>query len=264
VPVSWARLDDDANDSEKLVALSDAAWRMYGCGLIHCNRKLTDGFIAAAKIHTFGVKAKNKEAVADELCRSLVPGKGPLWEKVDGGYRVHDYLDWNDSRDKVLKQRAGAKKRLDKFRRRHDDEPAEDAKPAVLNTARNAFHAVFRTVGEAVFGTALPRTTYQKDQKKQEQPLRGGTCVKAVENSETARIVNFHRRQRSRQTDDGKPAIRVIAALARHILIESPDIDENELMERVKVECARCNLEYSQAVGPAIDRARAQLVKRRA
>ncbi len=112
----WARLDDRANGNQKLVALSDAAWRMWGCALIYAQDKLTDGFIPDFVIHTFGVRAKNKEAVADELCRVLVPGKGPLWHKVEGGYQVHDYLDWNDSRHEIEASRQQAKERKDRWR----------------------------------------------------------------------------------------------------------------------------------------------------
>lgn len=107
----WGRLDDKANGNAKLLALSDSAWRMWGCGLIYCQNNLTDGFIPSFAIDAFGVRAKNKQAVADELCRSLVPGKGPLWHKVDSGYQVHDYLDWNDSRESVEKQRLAALQR---------------------------------------------------------------------------------------------------------------------------------------------------------
>jgi hypothetical protein len=107
----WGRLDDQANGSPKLLALSDPAWRMWGCALIYCQAQLTDGFVPQAAIHTFGVRAKDKEKVADELCLAIVPGKGPMWHKVAGGYQIHDYLDWNDSRNEVLAKREKDRKR---------------------------------------------------------------------------------------------------------------------------------------------------------
>lgn len=113
----WGRLDDRANGDAKLLALSDAAWRMWGCGLIYCQFNLTDGFIPEHAIHTFGVRAKNKDVVADELCRTLVPGKGPLWHRVEGGFQVHDFLDWNDSREKVEADRQGSKGRWQRYKK---------------------------------------------------------------------------------------------------------------------------------------------------
>jgi hypothetical protein len=114
----WGRLDDRANANAKLLALSDAAWRMWGCGLIYCQFNLTNGLIPDHAIHTFGVRARNKEAVAEELCAVMVPGKGPCWHRVDGGYQVHDYLDWNDSREDIEQDRAAGRARLERFRKR--------------------------------------------------------------------------------------------------------------------------------------------------
>lgn len=121
----WGRLDDQANGNAKLLILSDAAWRMWGCGLIFCQANLTDGFIPEHAIHSFGVRARNKPAVADELCKSLVPGKGPLWHKVDGGFQIHDYLDWNDSKDKILADREKSFRRLQKHRTKRVSTPAQ-------------------------------------------------------------------------------------------------------------------------------------------
>lgn len=114
--MAWGRLNDRANGDAKLLALTDAAWRMWGCGLIYCQANLTDGFIPDHAVHSFGVRAKNKAAVIGELCRSLVPGKGPLWHPVENGYQVHDYLDWNDSREDIIAERERNRQRVERFR----------------------------------------------------------------------------------------------------------------------------------------------------
>lgn len=144
----WGRLDDQANTNAKLLALSDPAWRMWGCGLIYCQANLTDGFIPEHVIHTFGVRAKNKSAIAAELCQSLVPGKGPCWHKVDGGYQVHDYLDWNDSRESVTAERAKSKERIERWRER----------------ARNGVTNALETPDEHV-STTTPTTTTTPTQR---------------------------------------------------------------------------------------------------
>jgi hypothetical protein len=109
--MAWGRLDDQANGNPKLLALSDAAWRMWGCALIYCQSQLTDGFVPTPAIHTFGVQARDKEKVADELCATQVRGYAPLWARVEGGYQLHDYLQWNDSRQAVLAKRHRDRKR---------------------------------------------------------------------------------------------------------------------------------------------------------
>lgn len=157
--MSWGRLDDQANGNAKLLALSDAAWRMWGCGLIYCQANLTDGFIPEHAIHTFGVRAKNKALVVDELCSVLVYCKGPLWERVQGGYQVHDYFDWNDSREDIIAGRQKTKQRLERWRERR------------RNGVGNALRDAPETPSEQV-STSTPTTTLRKERGDRER-IRG-------------------------------------------------------------------------------------------
>jgi hypothetical protein len=54
----FGRLHEEAAGEDKLLILSDAAWRMWGMGLIYCQKNLTDGFIDERAIELWGVKAK--------------------------------------------------------------------------------------------------------------------------------------------------------------------------------------------------------------
>jgi hypothetical protein len=131
----FGRLHEEAAGDSKLLALSDGAWRMWGMGLIYCQKNLTDGFIAANAIATFGVRGPGKrsidpDVVARELCTEQVPGKAPVWEKVDGGYRVHDYLEWNDSKDEILKMRQDKRDRTARWRERKQSQSASAGAPS--------------------------------------------------------------------------------------------------------------------------------------
>jgi hypothetical protein len=251
----WARLDDRINNDAKLLALTDAAHRMWTCGLAYCSFNLTDGFIPEHAIHAFGVRAQSKAKVAAELCTPSVEGKKALWSKVDGGYRFNDYLDWNDSREKVLAEREKAKKRLERFQGKGRGLSA--VVNAVSNAVVNAFQTPHRTGSEL---SSERCTTYHvpEEQEKQEHAPTG-----AESPFDDVRI-RMLRKERSRETTDGQPALRVIAALARHVITAHPDYDEGELMEAVKRQCARANLEYAGVVGAAIDRARAQVQRGKA
>lgn len=111
----WARIDDRANSDAKLLALSDSAYRMWVAGLIFCQANLTDGFIPSHAIHTFGVRARKKTALVAELTKSVL-GKQPLWQEVENGWTVNDFLMWNESRETVIASRQTAKQRLALFR----------------------------------------------------------------------------------------------------------------------------------------------------
>lgn len=131
--MAWGRLHDKANENPKLLALSDAAHRMWSSALIYCQDKLTDGFVPEWAIHAFGVRAPNKDEIIAELCTSLVQGKGPLWHRVDGGFQLHDYLDWNDSKEEILEQRKRKAEQAQKRRsRQRSQESKSTASPATL------------------------------------------------------------------------------------------------------------------------------------
>jgi len=114
--MAWGRLHDRALGNVKLLKLSDGAWRMWGCALIHCQDNLTDGFVDAEVIETFRVRA-NRAAVIRELTLSRVTGKAPLWKVVRGGYQIHDYLDWNPSAASIRKSRERNANRQKRWRR---------------------------------------------------------------------------------------------------------------------------------------------------
>lgn len=82
--------------------LSDGAFRLWVAGLCWSKENLTDGFIPADMVpvlHRDGAKLK------DELTRSLVRGKCPLWEPSEGGFQMHDYDDWQDMKETVQDRR---------------------------------------------------------------------------------------------------------------------------------------------------------------
>ncbi len=127
------RLHDGAMGSLKIVRLSNAAFRLWIKGLCYCQLNLTDGLIPREALH--GLEAKRAEV--DMLCRVLVDGKQALWEPIAGfGFKVHDYLDFNDSKEAVEKKRLDAKQRVSDSRARALVRNAERAPSVTRNVTR--------------------------------------------------------------------------------------------------------------------------------
>ncbi len=108
--MAWTRIDDKFLMNPKIQTAGPLGMALYLAGLIYANANLTDGFIV--------------ESMLPVLCGMAyqTPSKGMaqvlvnlnLWEKVEGGYQIHDFLEFNKSRDQIKtlnKQRAenGAK-----------------------------------------------------------------------------------------------------------------------------------------------------------
>lgn len=106
--MAWVRIHDAALSHPKIVGIFD--WRdplhVWFWGLSYCQAHLTDGLIVSAAVPKMALKA------ASELVTRN------LWAVIPDGWQVHDYLDWNDSRELVTKKRTEAKDRMRSYRER--------------------------------------------------------------------------------------------------------------------------------------------------
>jgi hypothetical protein len=103
--LSWARLDDRANENRKQLAAGPEACWLWSCALMYANRQpQRDGFLPTAVIGMlYPFKAPQK------LAAKLV--EVGLWEEAPGGYQIHDYLFWNKTKDQVNHEKAEARRR---------------------------------------------------------------------------------------------------------------------------------------------------------
>lgn len=104
--MSWVRIHDAAMTHPKIIGLSDSAFRAWVWGLSYAQTHLTDGLIPTAAVDArFGRRAQELMAAG-------------LWTASEKGFQIHDYLDWNDSRDVVLQKRHAARSRATDSRQR--------------------------------------------------------------------------------------------------------------------------------------------------
>jgi hypothetical protein len=97
--MSWFRLDDSAYDHPKVAGLSDGAFRLWITAGLYCSKYLTDGIVTTATLRLFQAKPKH----CDELWTV------GLWERVpEGGYRFHDWSDYQWTREQVTERRRKA------------------------------------------------------------------------------------------------------------------------------------------------------------
>lgn len=99
--MAWVKIDDQAPRNKKLLTAGPAAAWMWVCGIAHCQAHLSEGFIAEIAIPMIGVAGAGRSR---KLAEVLV-GVG-LFERVDGGYLVHDYLDFNETREEAVARKT--------------------------------------------------------------------------------------------------------------------------------------------------------------
>jgi hypothetical protein len=109
--VAWVRIDENAMEHPKVAGLPDGAFRLWVQGLAHCQKFLTDG--AIDRISLRGLRAYSPKRTAE-----LVAAR--LWLVAEhDGIAVHDYLQWNESREHVQKVRAQGRERIRRLRGRN-------------------------------------------------------------------------------------------------------------------------------------------------
>jgi hypothetical protein len=97
--MAWGRIDDTFYDHPKLDELGRyrlPCVGLYVLALSWSNRYLTDGYIPFERVKKLG----GTKFLAERLVRV------GLWDLLVDGYRIHDFLDYNDSGDAVRRRRV--------------------------------------------------------------------------------------------------------------------------------------------------------------
>jgi hypothetical protein len=122
--MTWFKVDDSFAQHPKVLAIPrkdrPAAVGLWTLAGTWCAAQLTDGHLAAYLVAEFGSTVK----LAEQLVRV------GLWEATDGGYRFHDWADWQPTRDQVEGERAAARERMQRARerrRRSGEQPPQFA-----------------------------------------------------------------------------------------------------------------------------------------
>lgn len=122
--MAWFKLDDSMWSHPKFLRLSDKAFRLWVRAGAYCAQHLTDGVVTEDTLLILGAGRKQ----CDELWTA------GLWERVpEGGYRFHDWTDYQWTRDRVEHRRKVNRERLAEWRHlkkakqlRENDEAPDD------------------------------------------------------------------------------------------------------------------------------------------
>ena len=121
----WVKIDDHFDEHPKLARVGPPAWGYWLAGLAYCNRNLTDGFIPYSVAYNLAgwdvwddPDADGREQIWHYSVTSGMGGEEitgewivdrllsvGLWTQCTGGFRVHDFLEYNPSKAAVLAER---------------------------------------------------------------------------------------------------------------------------------------------------------------
>lgn len=120
----WAHLDDNFWCHPKIVSLPDAAVGVFAKSISYSAGQLTNGRLPKSIVAGW----RNPAAV-----KALVKAK--LWEVDGDSYVVHDYTDWNKSREQIEAERTANNQRKKDARKNEGVRPDRppDVRPDALD-----------------------------------------------------------------------------------------------------------------------------------
>lgn len=124
--MTYLNLDDNYPDHPKIEALSDAAYRLHGSAMFYAARFQLDGYLTVGQLRARNRWSKRTEA---ELLDGLLLhplGQGCGTRTCPPGapdhYLLHDFLQWNKSREWWDEKRRKDAERLAEWRAKRSTE----------------------------------------------------------------------------------------------------------------------------------------------
>lgn len=152
--MTWAKVADDFDQHLKVLVMlgkesPEVAYMARGVwvsSLAWSSRMLSDGAIPKHWMAT---------SLAPQIAIDALVKYG-LWDVTPDGYQIHDFLDYNPSREEVIANRVAVNKRVAKFRDRRRNGDGN----AVCNTVSNGV------------GNATPVPVLKKEEEFSDAPAR--------------------------------------------------------------------------------------------
>lgn len=107
--MSYSRFALGFSRSRKISRLSDAAFRLWSSAIDYTREQLTDGFLDDKDLQTIPRGGSGGSWKVSTLLELTTAG---LWIRVEGGWQIREFLDWQDSAAQVRAQRDKARERM--------------------------------------------------------------------------------------------------------------------------------------------------------
>lgn len=157
--MTWLKTDDRFPEHRKIRRLGDAAYRLHHQALSFAAKDETDGVI-----HVVDVEEMQHGRRLSKHIPALVDAG--LWKPIEGGWQLHDFLDYNPSHAHLEAERAASRERQARARAKRRGVTSDDAESnAVTNGVSHA--PVTRESQAPVPSRTVP------NRKKRAQPVAG-------------------------------------------------------------------------------------------
>lgn len=238
--MTWVRKDDQMPIHRKVAPLSDAAYRLNDEAICWSSRNLTDGRIAAAELSDISKRGRAKTA-AELVARQLWH---PADYRCDGeqcpppgpdGWVIHDYWEYQPSRERVLADRRAAaarqKRARDRSRESRRDDDRDSPRDSRVTGGVSHGPPVPARPGPSPEGGTAPTATNGRAPESSEPPPP--RCPEHIDNPTSDPCGPCGDARRARNAWEADDARRQLDARA-----------DDDAQRRRWPRCARCGLKH--------------------
>jgi hypothetical protein len=184
----WVRFDDQYPIHHKVEELSDAAFRLNTAAVCWCSRNTTDGHVGERKPILIQPRARNINKVVEELVQA------GLWKAAPGGWIIHDYLEYQPTKERVMSDRKASAERQKRHRDKH-----------VTNTVTNTVsHGVTPPVSHSTPSRPVPTKATSNEvplaQTRTKPPQKLSTSDQRVQQAQALKAL-YNRTPPNRELD---------------------------------------------------------------
>lgn len=126
--MGWVRLEDSFYDHPKIARVSPSAVALWIMSIAWCNQHLTDGVIPVLAVNHLA-RYPRRSQVIDQLLNARLWCLSPDGES----FIVHDYLEYQFSREQVYAQREMTRKRVANLRAKRESNGVTRSGPETSN-----------------------------------------------------------------------------------------------------------------------------------
>lgn len=187
--MTWFKVDDSFHSHPKTMATELAALGLWVVAGSWSGANLTDGFIPD---HVILRLSAGQAGLADALVST------GLWKRTKGGYRFHEWAEFQPSKSSVLEQREAWRKAKADQRKVKPRKPRSTGKVSNEDTTQDSYEDTGGTLGGVKPSRPVPSSS------NEEEPPVGET---------TARVILAEYLERCAK----RPPATVIGQLGKHV-----------------------------------------------
>lgn len=215
--MAWVSIDDQFHDHPKAEQVGPLGRDLFVAGLEYANRNLTDGFIPKAtagrlvsffEIPGIGVTVNPYDVV------QLLLDAG-MWHEVEGGFQIHDYLDFQPSSAEVERRREQKRERQQRWREKQaaqQDDPSKEDSASQDADGDASVDALRDAPRDAQTQVPSPKS----QEPKSRRPKTGKPAARAAPAEVPAALVDAYCQVRDQPfPDDAGPFVNIAKGLIR-------------------------------------------------